>query len=162
MTNRCTNIYKLARKSTLYSREDAAEFLHISDRSLAAYESGERIPPIDVVNRMTILYHRPDLAVDHVRIATEDMQATKDIFPNMQEVDLRGAGMEILWARGKVVDVRFEQELIDILRDGIISDDEEERYEALCDDLRVFVSRALTVIFARRNGNGKREGTVSG
>ena len=62
MPDNYTNIYKLARKSTLYSREDAAEFLHISDRSLAAYESGERIPPIDVVNRMTRLYHRPDLA----------------------------------------------------------------------------------------------------
>lgn len=147
MPNGCTNIYKLARKSTLYSREDAAEFLHISDRSLAAYESGERIPPIDVVNRMTILYHRPDLAVDHVRIATDQLQSVKDIFPDMQKADPREAAMELLLRRRRVGSDHFEEELLDILRDGKVTAEEAARYRELMEDLLPLVPQVLTLCF---------------
>lgn len=147
MPNGYTNIYKLARKSTLYSREDAAEFLHISDRSLAAYESGERIPPIDVVNRMTILYHRPDLAVDHVRIATDQLQSVKDIFPDMQKADPREAAMELLLRRRRVGSDRFEEELLDILRDGKVTAEEAVRYRELMEDLLPLVPQVLTLCF---------------
>lgn len=147
MPNGYTNIYKLARKSTLYSREDAAEFLHISDRSLAAYESGERIPPNDVVNRMTILYHRPDLAVDHVRIASEQLQSVRDIFPDMQKADPREAAMELLLHRRRVVSDRFEEELLEILRDGRVTAEEEARYRELMKDLLPLVPQVLTLYY---------------
>lgn len=147
MPNGYTNIYKLARKSTLYSREDAAEFLHISDRSLAAYESGERIPPNDVVNRMTILYHRPDLAVDHVRIASEQLQSVRDIFPDMQKADPREAAMELLLLRRRVGSDHFEEELLDILRDGRVTAEEEARYRELMKDLFSMVPKTLTLYY---------------
>ena len=147
MPNGYTNIYKLARKSTLYSREDAAEFLHISDRSLAAYESGERIPPNDVVNRMTILYHRPDLAVDHVRIASEPLQSVRDIFPDMQKADPREAAMELLLHRRRVASDRFEEDLLEILRDGRVTAEEEARYRDLMKDLLPLVPQVLTLYY---------------
>lgn len=147
MPNGYTNIYKLARKSTLYSREDAAEFLHISDRSLAAYESGERIPPNDVVNRMTILYHRPDLAVDHVRIASEPLQSVRDIFPDMQKVDARQTAMEFILRQRRTGSDRYMTELLEILLDGKVTTDEVARYQELVNDLIPMARHVLTLCY---------------
>ncbi len=50
------NIYRIARECTGYTREEAAELLYISTRSLADYESGKTVPPDDVVCRMIEVY----------------------------------------------------------------------------------------------------------
>ncbi|WP_242955314.1 helix-turn-helix domain-containing protein [Flavonifractor sp. An52] len=46
------NIYKIAREARGLTQEAAAEKLGISDSSIRAYETGQRIPPLDVVDLM--------------------------------------------------------------------------------------------------------------
>ena len=43
------NIYKNARRAAGYTQETAAEQLGLSVESVRAYETGQRIPPNDVV-----------------------------------------------------------------------------------------------------------------
>lgn len=50
-----------------FTQEAAAERLGISVESLRAYESGQRIPPNEVVELMVILYNAQHLAYQHLR-----------------------------------------------------------------------------------------------
>lgn len=55
----CT--FKLARKEAGLTVEEAAFRIHVSPRALSNYESGQRVPPPDVVAGMAREYKRPDL-----------------------------------------------------------------------------------------------------
>ena len=57
MQNGCTNIYQNARKIAGLTQERAAELLGLSVRSLADYESGLRLPPNDIADRMVTVYN---------------------------------------------------------------------------------------------------------
>ena len=46
------NIYQTARKAAGLTQEAAAERLAVSDTSIRAYESGERLPGDDIVARI--------------------------------------------------------------------------------------------------------------
>ena len=61
------NIYKICRKSAGFTQEAAAERLGISVESLRAYETGQRVPPDEVVEAMSDLYNALHLIVRHVR-----------------------------------------------------------------------------------------------
>lgn len=61
------NIYKICRKSAGFTQEAAAERLGISVESLRAYETGQRVPPDEVVETMSDLYNALHLIVRHVR-----------------------------------------------------------------------------------------------
>ena len=67
MPEECRNIYKTCRKAAGFTQEAAAERLGISVESLRAYESGQRIPPNEVVELMVILYNAQHLAYQHLR-----------------------------------------------------------------------------------------------
>lgn len=51
------NIYQTARKAAGLTQEAAAERLAVSDTSIRAYESGERLPGDDIVARMCAVYN---------------------------------------------------------------------------------------------------------
>ena len=61
------NIYKTSRKAAGFTQEAAAERLGISVESLRAYETGQRVPPDDVAELMSVLYNSLYLIVQHVR-----------------------------------------------------------------------------------------------
>ena len=67
MPEKCRNIYKRARKERGFTQEYAAEKLGISVESLRAYETGQRVPPDEVVADMVGLYNTLHLIVQHVR-----------------------------------------------------------------------------------------------
>jgi len=52
-------MYQRARERTGMSREEAAFQLHIAPRTLAYYEAHERIPPPEVVRKMSEIYREP-------------------------------------------------------------------------------------------------------
>lgn len=56
MPEECRNIYKKARRVAGLTQEAAAERLGISVESVRAYETGQRIPPNDVVEDMVVCY----------------------------------------------------------------------------------------------------------
>lgn len=67
------NIYYQARmraaaRDPLHSsRERTATLLYISKESLQDFETGKRLPPCDVVQKMVEAYGAPELAGDHIR-----------------------------------------------------------------------------------------------
>lgn len=62
----CENRYKICRKNSGLTQEQATEFLHISTRRLSDYENGE-IPPDDIVEIMAEIYKAPMLAWWHLK-----------------------------------------------------------------------------------------------
>lgn len=67
------NIYYAARAEAskhdklLANRERAADALHVSSVALAGYETGQVVPPCDVVQWMIDVYHAPGLKGKHMR-----------------------------------------------------------------------------------------------
>lgn len=60
-------MYRAARQACGLSREEAAFRLHIGSRTLANYESGETVPPPEVVLAMSKLYQQPWLTQHYCR-----------------------------------------------------------------------------------------------
>lgn len=149
MQNDCTNIYQSARKIAGLTRERAAELLGLSVRSLADYESGLRLPPNDVADRMVTDYNSQLLAVQHLRNST---QIARDLLPDVKEMALPEAVLTLVDAVYAFADDRLDRELIDIARDGVISEDERERYDRVIDKIRDITAAAIALASMPRGG----------
>lgn len=66
MPEECRNICKNARRAAGFTQEAAAEQLGVSVESVRAYETGQRVPPNDVVEQMVICYNAQRLAYQHL------------------------------------------------------------------------------------------------
>lgn len=55
-----SNIYKIARRAAGFTQESAAEQLEISVDSVRAYETSQRLPPSEIVERMVVCFHAPN------------------------------------------------------------------------------------------------------
>ncbi|MFQ7450514.1 MAG: helix-turn-helix domain-containing protein [Flavonifractor plautii] len=102
------NIYKIAREAKGLTQEATAEKLGISDSSIRAYETGQRIPPPEVVDLMVIAYDSQLLGIQHLR-ASADM--ARSIVPDIREVRLPEAIMEPLDRVYGFVDAHRDREL---------------------------------------------------
>lgn len=142
MQNDCTNIYQSARKIAGLTQERAAELLGLSPRSLADYESGLRLPPNDVADRMVTVYNSQLLAVQHLRNST---QFARDLLPDIQAMALPEAVLTLVDAVYSFADDRLDRELIDIARDGEISADERERFDRVIDKIRGITAAAIAL-----------------
>lgn len=142
MQNDCTNIYQSARKIAGLTQERAAELLGLSPRSLADYESGLRLPPNDVADRMVTAYNSQLLAVQHLRNST---QFARDLLPDVQTMALPEAVLTLVDAVYSFADDRLDRELIDIARDGVISADERERFDRVIDKIRNITAAAIAL-----------------
>ena len=143
-----SNIYKRARMAAGITQERAAELLDISVRSLADYESGARIPQCDVVDGMVTVYNSQILAVQHVRM---EGQAIRDILPEVRAMRLPEAVLTLVHAIYDFSDDRLDRELIDIARDGVISEDEEERFERIMQQMGLCYAAYLSLRCTHRD-----------
>ena len=87
------NIYKIAREAKGLTQEAAAEKLGISYSSIRADETGQRIPPPEVVDLMVIAYDSQLLGIQHIRASAE---MARSIVPAVQELRRPAAVMEVL------------------------------------------------------------------
>lgn len=149
MQNGCTNIYQNARKAAGLTQERAAELLGLSLRSLADYEAGLRLPPNDVADRMVTVYNSQLLAVQHLRNST---QFARDLLPDVQAMALPEAVLTLVDAVYSFADDRLDRELIDIARDGVISEDERERFNRVIDKIRDITAAAIALASMRMGG----------
>lgn len=149
MQNDCINIYQSARKVAGFTQERAAELLGLSLRSLADYESGLRVPPNDVADRMVTVYNSQLLAVQHLRSST---QFARELLPDVQTMALPEAVLTLVDAVYAFADNRLDRELIDIARDGVISEDERERFDHVVEQLRNITAAAIALVSAPRSG----------
>lgn len=143
MQNDCTNIYQTARKIAGLTQERAAELLLLSTRSLADYETGLRLPPNDVVDRMVTVYNSQLLAVQHLRAST---RFARDLLPDIQVMTLPEAVLTLIDAVYSFADDRLDRELIDIARDGVISENERERFDRVVDKIKGITAAALALV----------------
>ena len=142
MQSDCKNIYQSARKIAGLTQERAAELLGLSPRSLADYETGGRVPPNEVADRMVTVYNSQLLAVQHLRNST---QFARDLLPDIQAMALPEAVLTLVDAVYDFADDRLDRELIDIARDGVISPDERERFDRVIEKIRVITSAAIAL-----------------
>lgn len=142
MQNDCTNIYQSARKIAGLTQERAAELLGLSPRSLADYESGLRLPPNDVADRMVTAYNSQLLAVQHLRNST---QFARDLLPDVKTMALPEAVLTLVDAVYSFADDRLDRELIDIARDGVIPADERERFDRVIEKIRAITAAAIAL-----------------
>lgn len=143
MQSDCANIYQTARKIAGFTQERAAELLTLSTRSLADYETGLRLPPNDVVDRMVTVYNSQLLAVQHLRAST---QFARELLPDVQMMTLPEAVLTLIDAVYAFADDRLDRELIDIARDGVISEDERERFDRVVDKIKGITAAALALV----------------
>lgn len=146
------NVYFRARKEAatynerLFSREGAAELLGISVSTLADYELGNtKVIPVDKVVLMADLYNCPELKYGYCKnecpigkqmpLATEAKGIEGIALRMIQKFDPEGlSGMK--------------NSLVDIAADGIISDDEKPKLEAILrklDDMAVVINEMKLV-----------------
>ena len=149
MPDDCRNIYKICRKSTWLTQEAAAELLGISVESLRAYETGQRVPPDDVVSLMADLYSTMHLIVWHAR-AKNDMY--KRVVPEVRPKSLLQAAvtfnnrMEDFFLAGKL------RRLLRIVEDNIVDPTEQEEYNAIMAELRGINGAEIELRCAKQEG----------
>lgn len=144
MNKRCENIYKMARKEAGLSREQAAEMLHISIRSLADYETGVTTPKDDIVCKMIEIYKANWLGYQHLKHSSE---VGRKYLPELSISDL---AKSILRLQKEIKDVEnINSDLIEIGCDGIIDDTEKDKWALATKEIDEMAGAALAVIFAR-------------
>lgn len=142
MQNDRANIYQSARKIAGLTQERAAELLGLSPRSLADYESGLRLPPNDVADRMVTVYNSQLLAVQHLRNST---QIARDLLPDVKEMALPEAVITLVEAIHDFSVNGLDHELLRIARDGIISENEREQFNHAVNELRGITAAAIAL-----------------
>ena len=133
-------IYQAARKAAGYTQEHAAELLSVSVRSLAEYESGGRIPPNDVVERMVEVYNAQYLAYQHLK-ATNALAAR--IITAIEERSLMELALRIYNRLRRFAKEGSVDRLLDIAEDGRIDQEERPEFDAILADLREIVRSGL-------------------
>ena len=133
MPDTVMNIYKTARDVAGLTQERAAAALHLSVRSLAAYETGERIPHDDIVVRMVDVYNFQQLAIQHMRANSE---LARRIIPEVQQRSVIETAVSVYNLMRKFADRHSADRLLEIAEDGRIDEEEMPDFIAIADQLR--------------------------
>ena len=95
---------------------------------------------------MVTVYNSQLLGIQHLR---ESANMARSLLPDVQEMRLPEAVLTLIDAIYDFADDRVDRELIDIARDGVITDDEKERFDRVVEKIRTITSAALVVSCAR-------------
>lgn len=142
------NIYQRARSVRGMTQERAAEALGISVRSLADYEAGVRFPPDKVATLMVDIYDSQLLAVQHLR---QSAALAYGVIPDVPELCFSQAVLNLIDTVYKFADSKMDRELIDIARDGIISEEERPRFDHIMEQLSNITSAAFALMCSHRD-----------
>ena len=143
------NIYKIAREARGLTQEAAAEKLGISDSSIRAYETGQRVPSNEVVELMAICYDAQHLAFQHLR-ETNSMYGS--IVPAVPDCSVLEASAKLINRIYEFADSHSDRRLMRIAEDNVIDQDERPEFDAILEDLQEIVEAALAVKCARQGG----------
>ncbi len=134
------NIYKTARSAAGLTQEAAAERLGLSVERIRAYETGQRIPPNEAVERMVILYNAQHLAYQHLR---ETNELYNRIVPALEDRDLIQTAVVLRNRLARLEQRRSLDRLLEIAEDNRIDEDERPEFLAIVAELREIVRSAL-------------------
>ena len=147
MPEECRNIYKICRKAAGFTQEAAAERLGISVESMRAYETGQRTPPDDVVDLMSILYNALHLIAWHAR---EKNAMYSRVVPEIQPRSVLEASAKLTNRIYKFADSHADRRLMEIAEDNVIDADERPQLDDILDELHELVEAALELRCARQ------------
>ena len=123
------NIYQIARESAGLTQEKAAEYIDISVDSLRSYEGNRRIPPDKIVIKMIEIYNTQYLAYQHLKKSVVGSQ----YLPN---IEIKELPMAVLKLQKEITDfIKLKDDMIMIASDGIIHDDEQQRWDLILKEL---------------------------
>lgn len=134
------NIYKTARKAAGFTQEAAAERLGISVESVRAYETGQRVPPNDVVELMVICYNAQYLSYQHLH---ETNALCARIVPVLEQRSLLEVAVRIYNRMKRFADSHAVDRLLEIAEDGVVDEAERGEFYAITADLREIVKSGL-------------------
>ena len=115
------SMYKTGRLLAGFTQERAAERLHISDRLLRRYESGEIRPSDDIVYHMVEIYNDQRLAVEHLR---QGSRMAADLIPPVEDLPLQAVAIRAFNDIADIMAAQPERKLLRIAEDGVISEEE--------------------------------------
>ncbi|MBQ2997285.1 MAG: helix-turn-helix transcriptional regulator [Oscillibacter sp.] len=146
MSENYPTIYQKARKRSCLSQEQAADALHVSLKTIKAWEYGERTPSNADVMYMCEAYGTPWLALDHLR-QTADMLQVLPGGITLQELPTAAITLynRVMAFANKY---RRTEQLLEIAEDGTIDAGERELYDQIVADLDGIISAALQIKFA--------------
>ena len=146
------NVYFRARKEAaiynerLFSREGAAELLGISVSTLADYELGNtKVVPVDKVVLMADLYNCPELKYGYCK---HECPIGKQMQLATEAKGIEGIALRMIQKFDPEGLSEMKNSLVDIAADGIISDDEKPKLEAILrklDDMAVVINEMKLV-----------------
>ena len=142
------NIYKTCRKAAGFTQEAAAERLGISVESLRAYETGQRVPPNEVVELMVILYNAQHLAFQHLR---ETNGLYSSVVPEIQPRTVLEASAKLTNRIFAFADSHADRRLLRIAEDNVIDARERVEFDSIMEDLQEIVEAALELRCARES-----------
>lgn len=146
MPEECRNIYKTCRKAAGFTQEAAAERLGISVESLRAYETGQRVPPDDVVELMSVLYNALHLIVQHVR---EKNAMYSRVVPEVPQCSVLEASARLTNRIYAFADSHADRRLMRMAKDNVIDPVERPEFDAILEELQEIVEAALALRCAK-------------
>ena len=128
-----SNIYKIARRAAGYTQESAAEQLDISVDSVRAYETYQRTPPNEIVERMVICFHAPQLAYQHLH---ETSGLVSRIIPQLEQRSILEVAIRIYNRMRSFTQGSCLDRLMAIAEDGRVDETEWPEFEAIVEQPR--------------------------
>ena len=138
------NIYQTARKAAGLTQEAAAERLAVSDTSIRAYESGERLPGDDIVARMCAVYNVQYLGLQHLQLKTALLP---DCVQEARPEPLPVAVIKLVRRVMAFAEAHRSDQLMEIAEDGVIDDEERPEFLAITAELTDIVKAALALMY---------------
>lgn len=140
MPEESRNIYKSARRSAGLTQEAAAERLGISVESVRAYETDQRIPPNDVVERMVVCYNTQYLAYQHLHETNELMAR---VVPELHERPVTETVVALINAINRFSRTNSAERLLEIVEDGEVDETEMQDVQEIAQLLKKLSACAM-------------------
>lgn len=150
-----SNIYKIARRAAGFTQESAAEQLEISVDSVRAYETYQRTPPNEIVERMVVCFHAPQLAYQHLH---ETTGLVSRIIPQLEQRNILEVAIRIYNRMRNFSQDSCLERLMAIAEDGRIDDTERPEFDEIIEELRSIIQSGLELeIFCSPEPAAKKE-----
>lgn len=155
-----SNIYKIARRAAGFTQESAAEQLEISVDSVRAYETSQRLPPSEIVERMVVCFHAPQLAYQHLH---ETNALISRVIPQLEQRNILEVAIRIYNRMRNFSQDSCLERLMAIAEDGRIDDTERPEFDEIIEELRSIIQSGLELeIFCSPEPAAKKERPTGG
>jgi len=144
MQRTCRNIYQIARHTAGITQLIAAEYLNISVRSLADYESNRTIPGDDIVCCMIKTYRAKWLGYMHLK---QNTLIGRLYLPDVEFSDM---AKSVLRLQKEMNDLnKINSSMIEIACDGIVDKYEEQKWERITKEVDDVAGAAMALVFSK-------------